>query len=349
MKLLASQLEQTDIIEHAYIERQSVHAAYKTGIRDYYFYRIVKRRKKRHDNCFFLTPELAVIRKEIPIFKEFRNDPLDDSPTYHWCINRTQFNEATIVEQRIAMHRLFREILNTKPEPDWYPDNILESDWQLLQETGYEKYFVNGAVTCFPRGRPPTHFRILEHFFNPGAHQAGKMLWKALRNICNKKQVCINSSNVRKITRWFTRRRIISPLVYCAIFKALKITGPVGDLHPGFGSKAIACAMMGLPYFTVKDERFEKAIEAGFASFVQGNFGWLDGQKLDLLISDNNFDGFEMPSGDILSQTKQMICYASRRNKQELIDQYKPTSVLQLYDHAVEAKTFKGCNYLLLW
>jgi hypothetical protein len=349
VKLLASQLEQADIIGNAFIRPTTVLAKYKTGVNEIYYHRVKKRKKKRGDNCFIINPRKATIRQELQIFKEFRNDPLDDSPTYHWCINRDQFNEATLLEQRIAMHRLLREILNTKPEPDHYPEHILDHDWDILRETESDKYLINGAVTCFPRGRAPAHFRILEHFFNPGGNHHGKTLWAALRIVCNKKRIRINSTNVRKVARWLTRRRIISPLVYCALFKVLNINGAVGDLHPGYGSKALACAMMDLPYYTIKDDRFQTALDLGFGNFTRTNFERLENQKIELLISDDNFNSFCMPSGDILNQTKKMICYAKRDEKNELIDKYNPSNVLQLYDHAVESKTFSGSNYLFLW
>ncbi|MCK9557042.1 MAG: hypothetical protein M0R50_03245 [Candidatus Cloacimonetes bacterium] len=349
MKLLASQLEQTDIIEAAYIRSTTVQAVYKTGINEVYYYKVKNRKKKRGDNCFVVSPRSAAIRQELQTFKEYHDDPLDDSPTYHWCINRNQFNEATLMEKRIAMHHLLREVLNTKPEPDSYPIQILAHDWISLQDTKFDKYLLNGAITCFPRGRVSPHFRILEHFFNPGANHRGKTLWAALRLVCNKKRIRINSTNIRKIARWLTRRRIISPLVYCALFDALKITGPVGDLHPGYGSKALACAMMGLPYYTIKDDRFKRALDLGFSSFTRTEFGDLEDQKIELLISDNNFKKFEMPSADMLNNTTRMLCYAPRDERQSLIEQSKPTSVLQIYDHAVDAKTFSKSNYLLLW
>ena len=349
VKLLASQLEQTDIVRIAFVERTTVHVIYKTGVREIYYYRVKRRRKKRGDNCFIVSPRSAAIRQEISIFKEFRDDPLDDSPTYHWCINRNQFNEATLLERRIAMHRLLREILNTKPEPDCYPDHILEQDWQKLRDMRFDRFLVGGAITCFPSGHGSLYFRILEHFFNPGGDQSGRVLWTALRKVCYKKKVRINSSNIRKVARWYTRRRIISPLVYCALFKALKIAGVVGDLHPGFGSKALACAMMDLPYLTIKDDRFQRALDLGFASFTRADFGWLEDQKVELLISDNNLDGFHMPTGDILNQTHRMLCYVPRDDRQKLIEQFNPTSILQIYDDAIEAKTFSGSNYLFLW
>jgi hypothetical protein len=349
VKLLASQLEQTDIIKTAYLRPTTIQAVYKTGIRELYYFKVKKRKKKRHDNTFVVNPKLAAIRQELQVFKEYRYDPLDESPTYHWCINRNQFNEATLMERRIAMHHLLREILKTKPEPDWYPEEILEKDWEQLQNANSDKHLINGAITCFPRGRIPPYFRILEHFFNPGANQTGKVLWTALRTVCDKKKVRISSSNIRKVTRWFTRRRVINPLVYCALFKSLNVTGVVADLHPGFGSKALACAMMGLPYLTIKDDRFQRALDLGFASFLRADFGWFENQNVELLISDNNLDGFHMPSNDVLNCTQRMICYASRDDKLKLIEQHNPTNVLQLYDHAVESKLLRESNYFLLW
>jgi len=348
-KLLASQLEQSDIVKIVYLEQTLVQAVYKTGIRETYNFKIKRRKKKRPNNHFNVSPRSAAIRHEIPIFKEFRHDPLDDSPTYHWCLNRNHFNESTLLERRIAFHRLLREILNTKPEPDWYPYEILEEDWQRMLEYPAEKYMRNGALVCFPNGKsPPFHYRIPEHFFNPGGNHSGRTLCCALRLVCRKKRLRINSSNVRKAARWYSRRRVISPLLYCALFKALKITGPVGDLHPGLGSKAIACAIMGLPYYTVKDDRFQRALDLGLSSLTRADFGWLEGQQVDLLISDDNFNSFQMPTGDILNQARKLLCYAPRDDRRTLTEQYNPSVTLQLFNDALD-KTLRNPNYLFLW
>jgi hypothetical protein len=349
VKLLASQLEQTDIVKTAFIEKTFVQAVYKTGIRETYNFKIRRRYKKRPNNHYNISPKMAAIRREIPIFKEFRHDPLDDSPTYHWCINRNHFNESTLLERRIAMHRLLREILNTKPEPDWYPYDILEGDWERMLQYPSEKYLRNGALTCFPCIRSPHfHFRVLEHFFNPGANYSGYTLLKALRYVCKKKTIRINSSNVRKAARWYSCRKIISPLLYCALFKALKITGPVGDLHPGYGMKAIACAMMGLPYYAVKEEGYQRALDLGLSSFTRSEFGLLENQQVDLLISDDNFNSFQMPSGDILNQARKLLCYAPRDNRQELATQHNPTATLQLFNDTQD-RSLRNPNYLFLW
>jgi hypothetical protein len=348
-KLLASQLEQNDIVKIVYLEQTLVQAVYKTGIRETYNFKIKRRKKQRPPYHLNVSPRSAAIRHEIPIFKEFRHDPLDDSPTYHWCINRNHFNESTLLERRIAFHRLLREILNTKPEPDWYPYEILEEDWQHILKYPSEKYMRNGALMCFLYGRSsPFHYRILEHFFNPGGDHSGRILYKALRLVCRKKRLHINSANVRKVARWHSRRRIISPLLYCALFKALKITGPVGDLHPGFGSKALACAIMGLPYYTVKDARFQRALDLGLSSLTRAEFGWLEGQPVDLLISDDNFNSFQMPTGDILNQARKLLCYAPKNDKQILAEQHNPNTILQLFNDAQD-RMLRSPNYLFLW
>jgi hypothetical protein len=351
VKLLACQLEQTDIIEFANIRPNTLQAAYKTGVREIYYFKVRKHKKKRGDNCFVVCPKTAAIRREVPIFKEFHEDILDDSPTYHWCINRKQFNVATFMERRIAMHRLLREILVTKMQPDWYPYHLLESDWEQLKNTSLDRYSVNGSITCFPRqgNKAPKHYRILEHFFDVGSGISDSALWNALIYICKKGVKRINSSNVRKLAKYFVRRRIIDPLAYCTLFKSLGITGAVGDLHPGFGSKALACAIMGLPYYTVKDDRFQSALDKGFSSLTRADFGWLDGQQVELLISDNNFSGFCMPDGDLLDRAKSMLCYVPKAKKPELLAEYNPTNILQIYDFPKEARTFKDPNYLFLW
>lgn len=349
VKLLASQLDQSDIVKIVYVEQTLVQAVYKTGIRETYNFKIKRRKKKRPDNHYNVSPRSAAIRHEIPIFKEFRHDPLDDSSTYHWCINRNHFNESTLLERRIAFHHLLREILNTKPDPDWYPDEILEEDWKRILEYPSEKYMRNGALTCFPYGRSPHfHFRILEHFFNPGGNHLSRTLYQALRCVCHKKKLHINSSNVRKVARWYSRRRIISPLLYCALFKALKITGPVGDLHPGHGAKALACAIMGLPYYTVRDERFQRALDLGLSSLTRADFGWLEDQQVDLLISDDNFNSFQMPTGDILNQARKMLCYVPKDERRALAEQYNPSTILQLFNDSQD-KMLRNPNYLFLW
>lgn len=323
-------------------------AIYKTGIREVYYHKVKKRRKRKVKFSFIVSPEKAAIKQEIPIYKEYKDGPLDDSTTYHWCINRTQFNESTLLEKRISMHRLLHEIIATKPEPDWYPIDILEHDFELLKSRKYNKFISSGAITCFP-GHPLKHYRILEHFFNPGANYDERLLWKSLQHICNKQHVRINSSNVRRAARWYIRRQIISPLVYCALFKSMKIKGPIADLHPGYGSKALACAMMDIEYYPIKTESFQYALDIGFGSFTRSEFNWFDGQNIELLISDNNFTQFDMPDSNLLKNARRMLCYVSRSDRKKIVDKYKPSIILQLYNNAVEARTLQSSNYLLVW
>jgi hypothetical protein len=352
VKLLASQLEQADIVKFANIRPNTVLAVYKTGIREVYYFKVKKRKKHRGDNCFVVTPESAAINQQLPIFKKYNEDPLDESSiSYHWCINRSQFNNATFIEKRIAMHRLFYKIYDTKNMPDCYPQHVLDKDWKLLQAKNYSKFLINGALTCFPTMGlyNPRHFRILAHFFNSNSDLDRVALWGGLRLLYGKKNVPINSSNARKFARHFARRIIIDPLMYCALFKSLGITGAVGDLHPGWGSKALACALMDLPYYTIKNDRFQRALDLGFSSFTRGEFGWLDDQKLELLISDDNLKNFQMPGENLLNQTKHLICYSDKKNKQKLSDEYNPINILQLYNKPKESKMLKNPNYLFFW
>ena len=348
VKLLACQLEQADIVEFANIRTTSVQAAYKDGRRDIFYFKVWKRRKKG-PNCFIVCPKSAAIRREIHIYKEFRDDPLDESETYHWCINRHQYQAGTLVEQRLVMHRLLRELVNAQFKPDCYPEYVLEEDWQKVQEGLIWKYLINGSITCFPGGYRSPHYRILEHFFNPSYDLNKVSLWFGVRAACKRLKTKINSFNVRKLARHYVHRRIISPLAYCALFRSLNITGAVADLHPGYGSKALACAMMGLPYYTVKDDRFQRALDLGFSSLTRADFDWFDGQEVELLISDDNLRSFQMPSSDLLSKAKKMFCYVPREAKQELIDKYHPVNVIQIHSRAGKALMLKDPDYLFIW
>jgi hypothetical protein len=323
---------------------------YKTGIREVYYFEVRRRKLKRGDNCFVVTPQSATIKEDLPLYKEFEDGPLDNSVSYHWRINRNQFEEATLLEQRIAMHRLLRKLMATKSEPDWYPEQVLESDWEYLRTCDFNRYFVDGSFACYPRTRrKPAHFRITEHYFNPSTNLSRVALWAAVCETCNKKTVPLNSSSIRKMARWAERRRVLSPLVYCAIFKALKITGAVADLHPGRGAKAIACAIMGLPYFAAKNERMKRAIDLGIASFLRMDFEWFNKQKVELLISDNNFDSFVMPTGEKLNQANKMLCFVPYMEKTKMVSRLNPTAILQIHSWAELALTLQNPNYLFLW
>jgi hypothetical protein len=51
----------------------------------------------------------------------------------------------------------------------------------------------------------------------------------------------------------------------------------------------MACAVLGLKYRTTPDERFERAIAAGFGEFLGLDWEPYDGGKVDLVVADDGF------------------------------------------------------------
>lgn len=333
-------LKQQHGVNRVEVYRDYFHVVYNSWFWErYYFDDRVKHGDGRKPFSFLVTPDDAKITKVPATIPEFE-DSLDGSQTFpaHICIPRDELYKSTFVEQRIAIHNFVDYLTKRGWIHPKYPQYIIDAEWQKIVNSEGKRFFYEGMFSAYPRQQKEetAGLKLVEHFFGLDELWAAfKHPKRALRLIdaLAKRHVKVSLHNmIRVCSTVLPRHKIVKvwdPGVYVWIFRHLRQTGTVLDLHPCFGHKAMACAAAGLKYTTIPTPRFQKALDNGFAEFIGLQYEPYCGQPVDLLINDRDFQGTAFEDADpYISQAKRMLYYVKRADRAVKVSAYKPHSVI---------------------
>ena len=296
---------------------------------------------------------MAEIGKPIPIFNDQRIDPLEPS-NHHKAINRKQFRAGTFIDRRLAIQRMFREVLRTKDKPDKYPEDVIRQSYHTLTKFSIDdRFMMQGGVNFHASlGRQITLAwrRLIEHFFNPSECLTRNLLWLGAILVYNQVYAPITVSQIRWKAIKLANIGVHNPLAYVALLRLLQIKGSVIDLNPGFGHKAIACALLGLRYITPACPVMTRAVELGIREITGLDYQVLDHQQAELLISDSNFQKFVTPTDrDLLRRAKKMLAFAPYSDKIVLSHTFKPTSIIKIFCKIKLVAGKISPDFLMVW
>jgi len=339
------ELEQLDIVRKVYYRSDHIHVRFKHRVwENYYLDRIGKRRFHSYnvisDDCRLShVPEIS---------RQYEED--FDSHEYagHIHINRNEFNNASLLEQRIAIHKFCYQIVNRGWIWPKYPIKVLETELVKMRNMKHEKYICTGGFTAFPKcgTRPAPGRRMIEHFFDVDE------IWPVIRSpkrttvILNKlanKAVPFDTHNFLR-TAMVGKIKIIDPVFYVSLFMRLGITGTILDLTPNHGSRAIACAIANIEYRTLKDDRLLRAINNGFSSFVGLKHEIYNGGKIDLVMCDNDLSVTTIDVMQYASFAKNILIFVLAKDKMTVLKRGQPKTIIP-----VKARYYQGFDYLFLY
>lgn len=352
-------LEQQDTIRSVRLRHDHIHVRYMNYFWETYYL------KDKTDNR--VTHSRLISNKEngrlehIPeVTYEYESDLVGGQQfPAHLIINPKEWKQSSLIEQRVALHEFCRRIT----QRDWiwpeYPEFVLQEEWRKVQDYKESKYMSQGAFTAYADiGKNPTPGRrIIEHFMDlsnyAAAFKSPRYIMKLLNSI-TKRKLTINTHNLLRtfscsgitLPSQGKTFRIIDPGLYAVILKRLNITGTVFDLNPGLGNRAIACAILGLKYTTIPDERFQQALDKGLATFLGLDYEPYDGQKVDLLIHDRDFTESKVEDALPYATTaKQMAVFVPVHLRKKTLAKHSPTSTLKIQTRTVS----KISDYLFLY
>lgn len=252
-----------------------------------------------------------------------------EDPAYHefFEINYKHWKMGSFVEQRLAVHRLIKLILERGWVETDYPNNVLVEELKKINEDPERKFFRKGRIwTTGNTGRI-----FVEQFFywRIRGKRTIKTAWREPRSL----SVAIGHIIKRKknITRFNLMDRLIkiptyyyklvSPCVYRTIFRYFKLRNlVVADPCPGPGSKAIAATIEGMVYHS--ELELDK-----LGAFLGTSYERLDRGIYDLVILDNNLiddpDKIEALMEDWKNKASMMLVYVPRSLQSRLPKPYK--------------------------
>jgi len=355
-KTLADKLqEHSDIVDNVKLHTQGMTVHYKTKVLELYFDTINNRRpySKNTDRIFRLTAENSRLDKQIPIHYRYPVN-FGDLNYNHLIINRSDWNNASLIEQRMALHRFQLKQRDEGCNIFEYPVDEIEKCLQYFMVTNPNKYVKNNIFNLYAGATKS--WPIIFTYFNLRPELSGifRLPWQFLR-ILNK--VANNKKNINITTEAFlrcgcTKRGIkaYSPIGYRAIFEKLGLRkgGVLFDLQPGMGHKAIACSLIGASYRTrPHNKRFNNANVYGDLDRRLGlDWDWHRGEKVDMVFADNDFRlvNVEYALDTYSNIAKRIVCYVKADLKDEYEKKFKPRSII-----GIHATCMQELSYLFIW
>jgi len=300
---------------------------------------------------YIITKQDAKISKVPQVLPEYEaslGEEIYDNgiiQTPHIMINRKELNKVSLVERRLAVHEYCRQLT----QRDWmwpeYPDHVLREEWDKLCDFKPEKYIQNDMFTIFSSKHIALGRKITEHFFDisecGAVFKSPRLTLRVLNELLRRRDLPFNFHNALRIFSTCPRNitmppryqkyRVSDPAAYAVLFQRLGIKGSILDLSPGFGNRAIAAALEGLKYYTIPDERFQKALDKEFVEFTGLDYEKWDNHKVDVLLYDNNFGVPDMKKVmGYLKYAKKMVVFVPYKKKLSYQAKYKPKSVVKL-------------------
>lgn len=347
-------LKQQEVVRDAISYRTHIFVVYRTGLKEAYYYN-----KSHVYNCigrkvsgrFYINRRSAECENVPKVQQVYEpEDILSENPyAAHIMLDRKEFSAATFIEQRVAIQNFVYALkglqkagkLTTLP----HPRDVLANDLDALKYTSLAKFVKNGIFTFYPHKLIKIPGRqITEHYFGPGEfanvmHRPRTIL--SLVNLVIKKpNLPITTSNVvraiAKIACTFTKFREFGRFkyqtasTYAALIKTLGITGSVYDMIPGMGSRAFACAILGLKYYTVPDLRFQMAAQNGFTDFIGLDWKIYDNHNVDLVLYDNQHYEPDMETVMRYAKHARRIAVVCDPDHFEKVAKYKPVRIYRM-------------------
>lgn len=354
VKLLASKLAIQEIVANIRVLRDRMRVTYTTNITEIYRFqpRIYRAGKPR--KVFFITEENSIFGDPISIYHPYEINPLDKQEQYnlehHIKVERADVNDRTLLDQRLLANRVLQRLIDTRDRPNYYPIKSLRDDYERINKMKISKFITKDAFNFYPRiSRNTSWRRIVEHYFDIDRSFSIPLYWHAINDVISKKTVQFTTDEIIKRVGWIRNKTIFNPVAYVAILKRFHATDGVIDLHPSMGHKAIACAMAGLKYIAPPCPELDNAFNRGLIQFTGLHYEPLDKQSASVLISDNNFRGFDISqTAPYLDRVKHMIAFAKGDDRSEAQAKCKPESVTKVFTTGA-GKSLRKPNYLFFW
>tara|TARA_R110000868_G_scaffold20153_7_gene85608 strand:- start:814 stop:2499 length:1686 start_codon:yes stop_codon:yes gene_type:complete len=363
---LFGKLEAQPTVRRVYLRSNHIHVRFMNYFWETYFVNEIPN-KRRPPLSYVITKEDARLQNVPQVLPEYEADMFEETydenkiiKTPHIIINRRDLNKASLIEKRIAVHEYCRQITQRKWMWPEHPEKMLQNEWAKLCNFKPSKYMWKDTFSVFARSgkNPAPGRRIVEHFFDinefSAVFRSPRLVMRMLNELVDRKDLLFNFHNVLRVfscgaavvPKTYPTFRMSDPAAYAVIFQRLGIKGKVLDLEPGFGNRAIASAMENIEYYTIPDERFQKALDKGFVEFTGLDYHKWDNDKIDVLLYDNNFEVPDMKKVlGYLKYAKRMMVFVPHSHKFDYQAKYKPKSVIKLKTRWFQ----KVPDYIFIW
>ncbi len=340
LRVLLSKLKKLEIVEKARLTNKAIHVRYKTGISETYFHRRVT--DSLYCNHYIIDESNSRLKHVPTIYNQFESGPFDTKHSKHLVIKRSEFLNSSLIAQRIAINMMAKRLHGMDFMRFDYPNHVLRKAWEeIKKERPYGFIRSNNFINI-------THkehiYKVLMHYFDFTTPMTARRIVRIISRL-KVKGDDITTERVARLIRRIWGPQIFNPAVYANILSRLKINGPVIDMHPQRGHKALACAILGLPYCPIPENSLDEALNLGISDLTGLNVVKLsDFDMAALLISDNNFKSYELDLS-LADRAKHLLAFARMDERGTAL---KPAITIKIY-RDYETRCKKLSDYILFW
>lgn len=239
-------------------------------------------------DCPITRHDAKLVR--VPVLDVYEPDLGGQNQYPQLYIPKRTWNRATVINQRMAVHEFLKRTWDRGWAWPRHPESVLQKELDSLRRTVQRRTFGTlGEASLYYGG-----YKIIQHFFDlqQFAPRLGKRrdMFRFVNRLIEQNEI-VSTEN---LVNWLMRRsktwpRV--PLKLAVILKKLNVRS-VLDLHPGWGSNALACALGGCIHYYVAEagHPFRLAAQRGFPEFLGLNCHDYDGSSpVDLVLCINNY------------------------------------------------------------
>lgn len=343
--VLKHKLSKVSVVEKIVSDRDCVTIRYRNpsikfypSVESYYFENIEEKRTVKYKKIISSTS--GIYYNMAPIRYEFGNITDINFENAHPAmimVGRKDIQNLTFIEKRVTLNNYLFKLISRGWMNPTYPIEKLESEWEYLKNYDLSNHTRNGILRS-----TPTTFKLFKkykqipfHFFDMSR------LWRIMRKPLRLRSSLnklfdgiedVTYTAVLKAMLYESGMKIPVPTLYAAIFKKLGVQS-VLDLTPGYGSKAMACAILGIKYIPKKTHTIEYAIDNGFADFIGLDYEWFDensNTKYDLMVGTDVFSSGLSIVKKYKHRVNNIMAFVRKHAKDELEELYKPTYIVPI-------------------
>lgn len=275
VRSLAFALEKSGMVAYLRTHPAKLIVRYTTGIIErYWFVRTPPPSSHRT-----ITHETGRLTTTIAINHFIEPDLLTGQSEFNYvAINKKHWANATLMDRAVAIHRLVTLTCNLGYQTR-LPQAVIADDLAKLKNYQDTNHISAGRINLCPRHTRRPGIVLLAHFFSlelakrPPSRKCliematrPRIIYNIINRLVARKRP-LSSHHVLRMLRKSCGPIVVFCRSYIDLFKSLRIKS-VFDPHPETGTKALACALLGIPYYTEPNDLFDAALDRGFAGYV---------------------------------------------------------------------------------
>jgi hypothetical protein len=263
-------LKQNDLVRWVKYNYYNARVLFNDGIKETWILRENKRKAKPSRFYHNFPSANLLSERGLTMYQEFETNPLEKEEYQllqpFFIIQRSDIDRAGFIDIRLMVHKIITRLMSEGWIDLKYPTSVLRDDLKRLKQCDPNRFFCGGGTISayLQYGKSIPGRAIVEHFLKWGECTDGRKtfqdswvrpqsLYMSIDSLMRGRKDITRSNVVRKLSVEGGRRnagpKFTNPWFYYSIIKSFfPSINSVYDSCPEWGSKLLACSLMGSSY-----------------------------------------------------------------------------------------------------